>query len=205
MDLRTTNMPPTIRLATPDDAPGVLDIYAPIVRDTSISFELEPPSVDEVRTRIETTLATYPWIVCEIDGSMAGYAYASRFRARAAYDWSAEVTVYVHEAHRKRRVGVGLYAALLDMMRSQGFRMAIAGVTIPNEASMRLHTRMGFTSVGVFERCGRKFNAWHAVAFLDLDLGDAGEPVPSIKSMVEMRGSLAWADAMKLGAEKIRP
>src|SRR5690242_12528636 len=114
-------MPTSIRLAKPADAEAIQAIYAPNVANTPISFELEPPSVAEMARRIETTLAQYPWLVCELDGALAGYAYASQHRARMAYQWAVDVSAYVHSDVRRRRVGQALYVALLDLLRLQGF------------------------------------------------------------------------------------
>lgn len=146
-------MHPVIRLATVDDAPQIQSIYAPIVVETAISFELEPPSVEEMRRRIETTLLAYPWLVCEWDG-VIGYAYAGVFRSRPAYQWTVEVSAYVHAAHRGKGVARALYTSLFECLRVQGFRTALAGIVLPNSASVALHEGLGFRSVGVFHHVG---------------------------------------------------
>ncbi len=163
-------MPATIRLATEADAAAMLDIYAPVVEDTVISFELVPPSVDEFRSRVRDVLPHAPWLVLEEDGRVAGYAYASKFRARPAYRFTVETTVYVHGERRGRGVGRALYSSLLACLRLQGFRRAVGGITLPNAASVALHESMGFAKCAVFAKVGFKFGAWHDVGFWELEL-----------------------------------
>ena len=160
----------TVRLAREDDAEQMLAIYAPIVRETAISFELEPPTEDEFRQRIKTTLERTPWLVYDIDGVVKGYAYAGQFRARAAYQWSVEVTVYVDASARRLGVARAVYTSLFDCLRLQGYFRAFAGITQPNEASVGLHQRLGFTSVGVYGSVGYKLGAWHNVGWWQLAL-----------------------------------
>ena len=167
----------TIRLASPEDAGWIADLYAPIVRDTVVSFELEPPDATEMARRIALTLALHPWLVAEREDRPVGYAYASRHRTRAAYNWSCDVSVYVApEAHRQH-VGTALYARLLDILKAQGFRNAFAGIALPNPASIALHERMGFLPLGTYTRVGYKLGAWHDVGWWQKILADdAGQP-----------------------------
>lgn len=160
----------TIRLATPADAPAVREIYAPVVESSWTSFELEVPDEAEIARRISACLERAPWLVAEEDGECLGYAYAVPFRARPAYAWSMEVSVYVHPAHLRRRVGRSLYEALFALLAAQGFHMLVAGVTLPNEASVALHEGLGFQRVGTFTRTGFKHEAWHDVGFWELRL-----------------------------------
>jgi L-amino acid N-acyltransferase YncA len=167
-----------IRLADAADAGAVHAIYAPIVENTVISFEWEVPTVVELQGRMERVLAEgYPWLVAEAGGEVGGYAYATSFRARAAYAWAAEVSVYVHPAHRRRGVGRALYRTLLRLLERQGFRSAYAVATAPNPGSEALHRALGFREVGRFPRIGYKRGGWHDVVcwWLPLDVGD-GEP-----------------------------
>ncbi len=172
----------SIRPAEADDAGGVAAIYAPIVRNTPISFELDPPDADEMKRRIERTAARTPWLVCTTGTALVGYAYATGHRERAAYRWSVDVSAYVHEAARGRGVGAGLYEALLGILRVQGFHRAYAGITLPNAASVGLHESVGFRPVGVYRAVGFKCGTWHDVGWWERALAEASdspaEPVP---------------------------
>lgn len=153
-----------IRLARSADAPQIQAIYAPIVRDTVISFELTPPDTDAIAGRIRATRdAGFPWLVAERDDRILGYAYASRHRERAAYDWSTDVSVYVHEDARRRSIGRSLYTSLFSVLELQGFHNAYAGATLPNPASVALHEAVGFRAIGVYRNVGYKSGAWHDV------------------------------------------
>lgn len=159
-----------VRIARESDAEQMLRIYAPVVRETAISFELAPPSADEMRERVRNILATHVWLVCEDGPEIAGYAYASKFRPREAYQWTAEVTVYVDSAQQRRGIARALYLALFEAMRLQGFCSAIAVIALPNDASVKLHEGLGFRRVGVFERVGYKLGRWHDVGWWQLEL-----------------------------------
>ncbi|HZZ35154.1 MAG TPA: arsinothricin resistance N-acetyltransferase ArsN1 family B [Caulobacteraceae bacterium] len=161
-----------VRTARIADAAAVAAIYAPIVRETAISFEIEPPTAAEIAGRIETTLATHPWLVAEADGMVAGYAYASPHQARGAYRWSVNTTVYVAEGRRGAGVGRTLYGSLIPTLRRQGFRSAFAGIALPNEASVALHEAVGFEALGVYREVGFKFSRWHDVGWWRLGLSD---------------------------------
>lgn len=197
-------MAAVIRLATPQDAEAVQDIYAPIVRDTVISFEVEPPSVAEMRQRIVDTLAQWPWLVCEHDGEVLGYAYAGKYRVRAAYQWSVDVSIYNHERGRRRGIGRALYSALLRALTVQGFYNAQAGITLPNVASVGLHEAMGFRPIGVYRKIGHKLGAWHDVGWWQLVLQPhATTPVPP-RSLPAVQGSSAWKTALAAGTALLR-
>ncbi len=177
-----------LRLATEDDAPAILEIYAPIVRETVISFEYEVPSEEEMRGRIRSKLAHYPWLVMEREEMLLGYAYAGRWRDRAAYDWTVETTVYVNAAVRRGGIGRTLYGALFKALRLQGFVQAVAGVTLPNDASMGLHQAVGFVPTGVTHNAGYKFGGWHGVAFFEMSL----QPPPDVPKPTLDVGALDW-------------
>lgn len=182
-----------LRRATRADARGVLAIYGPVVRDTAISFEDEVPSEAELAERITTVGARYPWLVAERDGEVAGYAYATTFRTRAAYRWTVESSVYVHGAHRGVGLARTLMEALLDVLRALGYRTVVAGATMPNDSSARLHESVGFALAGTFPRVGHKFGAWHDVRFWTLDLGaqdDSAAP-RSIDELTDLAERLA--------------
>jgi phosphinothricin acetyltransferase len=156
----------TIRTATAADATAIQAIYAPVVTATPISFELEPPSVDEMRERILQTLPRLPWLVSTDEhDEVDGYVYASRFRERAAYQWSVEVTAYVRSDCRRRGVARRLYAALFSELAALGYHQAFATITLPNAASVGLHEAMGFAPVGILRRVGFKLGVWHDVGW----------------------------------------
>ena len=192
-------MPPVIRLADGDDAASVQEIYAPIVRDTAVSFELEIPDVSEMRRRILSTLEVLPWLVCENDGRFLGYVYAGPHRSRAAYQWGAEVTVYIDASAQRMGVGRALYQSLLNLLILQGYRNAFAGITLPNDASVGIHESLGFQLVGVYRDVGHKFDRWHDVGWWQLPLeGREGTPKPPAK-LPGIAGSPAWKAAMDSG------
>lgn len=163
-----------IRDATAGDAEGLLAIYRPFVTDTAVSFELEPPTVDEFAARIAKAQSKWAWLVAERDGALAGYAYGSSFRERVAYQWSVEMSAYLAPAFRGQGVARDLYARLAELLAAKGYCTAYAGIALPNEASVRFHQAMGFRAVGVFERAGRKFGRWHDVSWWQRPL--RGEP-----------------------------
>jgi len=161
------------------DAQACLAIYAPFVRDTATSFEEIVPSVDDFRDKILGINATHTWLVVEIDGQVAGYAYGSTHRPRAAYRWTTEVTIYLGPNHRGKGVGRRLYEELLERLRGQGYHLAVAGITLPNDASVGLHRAMGFERVGTYHRIGYKLGAWHDVTWLELQLAPATDQAPA--------------------------
>ncbi len=166
----------TLRLATPDDAAAVAAIYAPAVTDSATSFEAVSPDAAEMAARIAATLPRYPWLVAESGGRVAGYAYAGLHRARAAYAWSAETSVYLAADAQGRGLGRTLMTALLEILRMQGFAVAYAGATLPNDASVGLHRALGFGDVGVFPRAGFKHGRWHDTWWGARDLGSGRAP-----------------------------
>jgi L-amino acid N-acyltransferase YncA len=169
----------TVRDADPKrDAAACAAIYAPHVEASPTSFEESAPTAEEIGARIERISETHPWLVAEREGDLLGFAYACRHRERPAYRWTTDVSVYVGREHRHRRVGTTLYETLLDRLRRQQFRLACAGITLPNEASVVLHERLGFTSVGVFRHVGWKTGAWRDVGWWQLDLSPAGDERP---------------------------
>lgn len=187
----------TIRMATERDVAAILEIYAPLVSETAVSFELEPPSAHALAERNAETQRVYPWLVLERQNGVAGYAYASSFRKRQAYDWSSEVSVYVAEPYRGQGVARALYRALLALLRLQGFARAIAGITLPNPASVAFHERFGFVFVGCFARVGFKFSQWHDVGFWQLDLGATGDAPPRLRSPESLRDDPSWVNALR--------
>jgi L-amino acid N-acyltransferase YncA len=161
-----------LRPAERRDADAVAAIYAPIVRDTFISFETEPPSALAMAERIEAIQRRYPWLVATAEDEVLGYAYASEHRQRAAYRWSVDVTVYVAEMARGKGVGRRLYGSLIPMLRAQGFRGAFAGIALPNDASIGVHEAVGFRALGVYKEVGFKLSAWRDVGWWRLELSN---------------------------------
>jgi L-amino acid N-acyltransferase YncA len=164
-----------IRPAREDDAAQLLDIYAPYVERTAVSFEVERPSVEEFAARIRKVQSAWSWLVAEKDGTPVGYAYGSTHRDRPAYRWSVEVTAYVREDVQRQRVGTSLYSRLFSELADRGYFNAFAGITLPNDASRGLHTAVGFQPIGVFRSIGWKFGQWHDVAWFQRRLRE-GDP-----------------------------
>jgi L-amino acid N-acyltransferase YncA len=160
------------------DAAGCLEIYTPFVSGSAISFEEHPPTVAEFAARIAHVSERHPWLVAVEDGVVAGFAYASAHRARAAYRWTCETSVYIGSGHRRRGVGGELYTALLELLARQGLTLAVAGITLPNPASVALHEALGFEPVGVYRRIGFKAGAWRDVGWWQRTLSDPGDGQP---------------------------
>ena len=172
-----------LRRATADDAAAIALIYAPYVTASAVSFETEAPDAAEMRSRIEAGGELYPWLVAvDEDGRILGYAYAGAFRARRAYRFSVETSVYVAEPAQGRGVGRRLYGALMPILEAQGFTQAIAAISLPNPASISLHEAHGFVSAGVYREVGFKFGGWHSVGLWQRALAplaeQPGEPKP---------------------------
>lgn len=159
-----------IRLITTADAAAALNIYAPYVLNTAISFEYEVPTLEDFTHKIEKITAQYPWLVCEYDGEIAGYAYGSTHRDRTGYQWSPEVTVYLSEQYHRRGIARALYAILLDILRLQGYYNVYAGVLSSNLKSVEFHRAMGFEDIGLFKNIGYKLGEWHTNVWMQLHL-----------------------------------
>jgi phosphinothricin acetyltransferase len=159
-----------IRLATPEDAPALLGIYAPFVEHTAITFEYEVPAPEDFALRISTVLQQLPWLIHEQQGQITGYAYAARHRDRAAYQWSVDTSVYLHADFHRQGIARSLYLTLFQLLRTQGYYNAYAGITLPNPKSERFHRKMGFTPVGVYEKVGYKLGQWYSVQWFSLNL-----------------------------------
>jgi L-amino acid N-acyltransferase YncA len=167
---------PVVRPATAGDAEACAAIYAPYVADTAVSFETEPPAAGEMARRIAAASDRHAWLVLEDDGRVVGYAYGTPHQTRAAYRWACEVSVYLEAGRRRTGGGRALYEALLARLTERGFRMAIAGMTLPNDASAGLHRAMGFEPVGTYRRIGYKHGAWHDVAWVQRPLSREPDP-----------------------------
>ncbi len=160
------------------DAAACAAIYAPFVTASAVSFEERVPDAAEFAARIERTSRTHPYLVAIDSGGVRGFAYASAHRERAAYRWAADVAVYVAPLSRRSGVGRTLYGALLPLLARQGLRIACAGITLPNDASVRLHEAVGFEPVGIYRRIGYKHGTWHDVGWWQLQLADTGPDPP---------------------------
>lgn len=168
-----------IRPASPEDAEAFLEIYAPYVRETAITFEYEIPSLEEFRGRIEGTLRCYPWLAAEAEGEVLGYAYTGPFKSRAAYDWAAETSIYLRADRRRQGIGRRLCQALESVSRAQNIQNLYACVAWPETEDARLtknsvefHTHMGYRVAGEFRRCGYKFGTWYSMVWMEKLLGN---------------------------------
>lgn len=196
-------MPPTIRLATLEDAEQIQAIYAPYCL-TPISFEAEAPTVENMRGRLAKVLEQYPWLVCEDGGDILGYAYAGRHRERAAYFWSVDTSIYVRQGRQRRGIGRALYTSLLTMLPLQGYINAYAGATLPNPASVGLHEAMGFQLVGVYHQVGYKYGTWHDVAWFERPLQPRPSEPPPPRPLEEIQHTAELLAALRGGLRHLR-
>ncbi len=169
----------SIRTASPDDARELLDIYDYYVKETAITFEYETPSEDEFRGRIEKVLKKYPYIVIEQNGTILGYAYAGTFKDRDAYQWSVELSIYLNKDHRRAGLGRLLYEELERRLKAQGILNLYACIGYPDAEdehltlnSVRFHEKMGYSMIGKFNKCGRKFGRWYSMVWMEKLIGD---------------------------------
>lgn len=183
-----------IRIATKQDAPALLAIYAPYVEHTAITFEYDVPTVLEFANRMETILPSYPYLVAELDGKAVGYAYASRFKSRPAYDWAVEVSIYVDENYHGKGIGSRLYAALENSLRMQNILNVNACIAYPaqddsylTKGSVLFHEHCGYQMVGTFHQCGYKFNRWYDMVWMEKHIGEHAEHQPSVIPFCEVK------------------
>lgn len=183
-----------IRLACEEDASALAAIYAPYVRDTAITFEYEPPTVEEFASRMRSTLAFYPYLVAELEGEVLGYAYAGAFKGRPAYDWAVETSIYVAQGQAGKGVGRLLHDALERALRAQGVLNMYACIAVPNGAedetltrnSEQFHAHLGYRLVGEFYRCGYKSGRWYNMVWMEKIIGEHHacqapvEPFPNV-------------------------
>jgi L-amino acid N-acyltransferase YncA len=181
--MQLTHFPIRLRLAETSDAAQIAAIYAPFCLETAVSFETTAPDKETMRERISILTQRYPWLVAISEtGGVLGYAYAGKHRERAAYRWSVDFTAYLAPAAKRRGIGTALYRALTEICQCLGYYRAFAGITLPNEASVRLHEKVGFRPIGIYQRVGFKLGRWHDVGWWSLDLApqtdSPGEPRP---------------------------
>jgi phosphinothricin acetyltransferase len=168
----------TLRLAKIDDAPAIVEIYRAYVIDSAVSFEAQPPSIAEMQSRITEVAKKYPWLVYEEQGRILGYAYATTFRAREAYTWTAESTVYVDRQCHGQGIGKRLYTHLFGALKDQGICNVIAGITLPNDSSVRIHESFGFRAVARLTNAGFKLGRWWDVGYWQLEIAKPSSPKP---------------------------
>ena len=176
----------TIRFAEKSDAPALLNVYAPYIRNTSITFEYDVPSVAEFAARVESVTRTYPWLVCEIDGQVAGYIYAAPFKTRAAFQWDAEISVYLAPNFHRMGIASALYASLEAILTAQGCLNLYALITVPNPVSVGFHESMGFRPVCIYRSTGFKFGAWHDMTVLEKQLAPLPDNPQKCKTFHEL-------------------
>lgn len=192
-----------LRFANPEkDAAKVLAIYAPYISNTTITFEYEVPSLEAFQRRMESVMEQFPWIICEVDSVVAGYAYATKQYERAAYGWNAELSVYLSPKFQGVGIGSALYRALIGVLQMQGYRNASVRITIPNEKSIALHRAFGFETVGTFHSAGNKFGRWLDMQCLAKQIGEYSEfpspPLPVFALNKEMTDALFNACAQQI-------
>lgn len=192
-----------IRIASGSDAEGILAIYSPFILYSAASFETRVPDLEEFKKRIDHYLQKYPWLVCTINGLIAGYVYASNYRDREAYQWSCECSVYVHEQYRGRGIGKELYAVLFSILQKQGFRTVYAGITLPNDASIKVHEKFGFKLLAVYENVGYKLGGWKSVGWWRLQLNNYDLNPPPPLSFLQMDPQLLL-ESFNTAAQKIQ-
>ena len=170
-----------IRIATKDDAAGMLGIYAPFILNSGITQETEVPSIDAFQKRIISTLKERPWLVCEINNEIAGYAYAGKHRDRKGYQWCTEPSVYISEKHFGVGIANALYTALFDILKIQGYVNAYAVITLPNNRSIAFHKKFGFEYLTTYNKIGYKLGQWHDVGWMQYEVSphkeDPADPI----------------------------
>jgi len=192
---RTRGLVQMVRPADEADAVAIAAIYAPYVRETAISFEIEPPSVATMARRIASTVETHPWLVADCRGEVVGFAYAGKHRERPAYRWTVDVTVYVGVQMRHQGIGRALYQALLETLRQQGFRSAFAEIVLPNPGSIRLHETVGFKPIGIHKDVGFKLGRWHDIGYWRIGLADGTAPPVEPVAFATFRKAPQFASA----------
>lgn len=170
-----------IRMATIEDCERLLEIYTPYILETTASFEYEVPSIEEFCERMKGVQEQFPWLVCEVDGKIAGYAYASKHAQRAAYQWSVDVSIYLDEIYHRMHIATDLYNALIDLVRAQGYYTAYALISVPNERSDAFHEKFGFKYAGTLHNAGYKHGEWHDLKYYEYVLAEYPDvPTPPI-------------------------
>lgn len=194
----------SIRLAQKKDAPGVLEIYRPFIENTTVSYEYEVPSIEEMAQRIENSRPRYPWLVSEFEGIITGYAYGGLHRKRQAYQWTTEVSVYVHPDFRKKGIATALYKALFDTLKLQGFVNVYAGIATPNPASIAFHESMGFEFFARYDNVGFKFGAFQTTEWYRICLWEQLTSPSKLKTIEEIEETEALLKIVESAKKLIR-
>jgi L-amino acid N-acyltransferase YncA len=194
----------TIRLATASDSGAIASIYRPYCEGSAVSFEQVAPNAVEIARRIAATLTQRPWIVLEDAGAVVGYAYAGPHNERWAYRWSVNTAIYISSTHQRRGAGRALYVTLFSLLRHLGYYRAVAGITMPNPASVGLHKAMGFELVGVYRDIGYKLGAWRDVGWYEAEIQPLVAEPQEPRTMVILGGSREWRAAVEQGLAHYR-
>lgn len=192
----------SIRLISSADAQPTLNIYAPYIQTTVVSFEYEVPALHEWQERIDNITTELPWLVCEHIGEVIGYAYASKHRNRMAYSWSADSAIYVREDFHHKGVARILYQTLFELLQLQGYVNVYAGITMPNAKSEGFHRSMGFEEIGVYKKVGFKFGQWHDTKWFGLRLVEIAHPL-KLKTIQEVTNSDAFKHILQKANTKL--
>ena len=194
-----------IRPATRSDAAAVAAIYAPYCEGSAVSFEQVAPTAEDMARRIDTVIARRPWVVLEDDGAVVGYAYAAPHNERWAYRWSVNTAIYIRGTHQRRGAGRALYGTLFDLLRHLGYYKAVAGITLPNPASVGLHEAMGFELVGVYRDIGHKLGAWRDVGWYQASIQPLPPEPQEPRPIESLSGTAEWDDAVRRGLDLYVP
>ncbi|HBL74594.1 MAG: hypothetical protein A2W90_00260 [Bacteroidetes bacterium GWF2_42_66] len=193
-----------IRLAERKDVAGIIDIYKPYILETAVTFDEEVPSEEEMWGRVQAIQKEHPYLVCIIDGQVAGYAYYSAYRSRASYRWSKEISVYVHPRFRKNKVASALYSTVFEIARAQGIFTLLAIITIPNEPSISFHEKLGFTKCAEYKNIGFKLGEWRTVGWWQYNLFSSFEKPGNIIPLKEIVSKGSFPEILNNAKEQIR-
>ncbi|MEI8114056.1 MAG: N-acetyltransferase family protein [Bacteroidia bacterium] len=194
-----------IRLAERRDVTGILEIYSPFILKTSVTFEETVPDEESFWKRMQEIMTELPLLVCEIDGRIAGYAYASGYRSRASYRWTKEVSVYIHPDFHRRKIADALYTSLHELVRYQGISNLLAIITMPNEASVAFHEYFGYRKCAEFSKVGYKLGEWQNVGWFELFIQDEKlSPKDPVLRLNEIKGLPVFQEAIHKGLDIIK-
>lgn len=192
-----------IRMAEKEDVSGIIDIYKPYILDTAITFDEQVPTEEEMWQRVKTIQDETPYLVCRVDGTVAGYAYISAYRSRASYRWAKEISVYIHPLFRKKKIAYALYSALFDIAKAQGIYTLLAVITIPNEPSIRFHEKLGFVKCAEFKNIGYKMDSWQTVGWWQFGLFENVKQPSGIVPLNEIISTEIYQEAIKKALSQI--